>query len=298
MSTEMLKALFLQHHQKQPTMVELFFAKYSPVTPDRLPIRYYTNLSNTLQPITFSEVHGPELELYCEYKVALRKRVQKLVRPYLFINFPLGPGDEFFIRILSIDPTYRTPGIFGFTNARPQNFIDNIESLPANDPAPLVDRKEFWLLREDPFDETLKELDEYRILFDKTSGEILMWRNNDTRIQPRILTFADPNQTFYPFLFMNGRITALSLFGLIAPNVKVTESSTSKPKPNSIDASDDDDSNICTICLCEKATCVLIPCGHMIFCADCKVKYERNSTDKNCPKCRRAYQQIIEVEAD
>jgi hypothetical protein len=35
--------------------------------------------------------------------------VQKLVRPYLFINFPMAPGDELYIRILSIDTNYRTP---------------------------------------------------------------------------------------------------------------------------------------------------------------------------------------------
>ena len=102
------------------------FAKY-PQKPDKLPIRYFTQLrSANFQPVTFSNVHGPELELYCEYKVALRKRqslnslikqinilfltgVQRLVRPYLFINFPLAPGDELYIRILAIDPNYRTP---------------------------------------------------------------------------------------------------------------------------------------------------------------------------------------------
>ena len=50
------------------------FAKY-PQKPDKLPILYFTQLkSDNLQPITFSHVHGPEIELYCEYKVALRKR--------------------------------------------------------------------------------------------------------------------------------------------------------------------------------------------------------------------------------
>jgi hypothetical protein len=51
------------------------FAKY-PQKPDKLPIRYYTDLnSETFQPVCFSNVHGAELELYCEYKVALRKRL-------------------------------------------------------------------------------------------------------------------------------------------------------------------------------------------------------------------------------
>lgn len=50
------------------------FAKY-PQKPDHLPIRYYTNLkSEDIKPVFFSNVHGAELELYCEYKVALRKR--------------------------------------------------------------------------------------------------------------------------------------------------------------------------------------------------------------------------------
>jgi hypothetical protein len=51
------------------------FAKY-PQKPDKLPIRYFTQLkSDNFQPVTFSNIHGPELELYCEYKVALRKRM-------------------------------------------------------------------------------------------------------------------------------------------------------------------------------------------------------------------------------
>ncbi len=185
-------------------------------------------------------------------------------------------------------------GIFGFTNVRPTTFADKLETLPANDPAALVDRKEYWLLREEPFDETLSELDEYRILFDKTSGEILLNRNNDSIAQPRILTFADPNQTFYPFLFLNGRITALSVFGLIAPNVQLAEGN---HQNNSNNETDDDDSDRCTICYDAKATCVLIPCGHMIFCTKCKVDYEIRSA-KICPKCRATYQQAIEIEAD
>lgn len=274
------------------------FSKY-PQKPDKLPIRYYTQiLPENFQPVTFSNIHGPELELYCEYKVALRKRVQKLVRPYLFINFPLGPGDELYIRILSIDTNYRTPGIFGFTNVRPTVFANKLETLPANDPAALVDRKEYWLLREEPFDENLSELDEYRILFDKTSGEILLSRNNDSTCQPRILTFADPNQTFYPFLFLNGRITALSVFGLIAQNIQTNEYNSNLNLNLKTDGNtEEDDSDRCTICYDAKATCVLVPCGHMIFCTPCKNDYEMKST-KICPKCRATYQQAIEIEDD
>ncbi|CAF4008432.1 unnamed protein product, partial [Rotaria sp. Silwood1] len=131
----------------------------------------------------------------------------------------------------------------------------------ATDPAALVDRKEYWLLREEPFDDTLSELDEYRILFDKTSGEILLCRNNDTISQPRILTFADLNETFYPFLFLNGRITAVSVFALIAPNVRLTETNHNINSTNRTENNvEDDDSDRCTICYDAKATCVLIPC--------------------------------------
>ena len=169
-----------------------------------------------------------------------------------------------------------------------------MESLPANDPAPLGDRKEYWLLREEPFDENLSELDEYRILFDKTSGEILLCRNNDRVGQPRILTFADPNQTFYPFLFLNGRITALSVFALIAPNVQNMDNDTQPSEKTDNDLSEDD-TDRCTICFDAKATCVLIPCGHMIFCTKCKGDYESRSA-KICPKCRANYDQAIEID--
>ena len=188
-------------------------------------------------------------------------------------------------------------GIFGFTNVRPSSFADKLESLPAHDPSALVDRKEYWLLREEPFDETLSELDEYRVLFDKTSGEILLFRNNDTTSQPRILTFADPNQTFYPFFFLNGRVTALSVFGLIAPNAQVIDNNQHDQSSDRRPDDADDDSDRCTICYDAKATVVLIPCGHMIFCTACKGDYELRSA-KLCPKCRATYQQAIEVEAD
>ena len=175
--------------------------------------------------------------------------------------------------------------------------MDKLESLPAHDPSALVDRKEYWLLREEPFDETLSELDEYRILFDKTSGEILLFRNNDTTSQPRILTFADPNQTFYPFFFLNGRVTALSVFGLIAPNAQVIDNNQHDQSCDQRSDDADDDADRCTICYDAKATVVLIPCGHMIFCRACKGDYELRSA-KLCPKCRATYQQTIEVEAD
>ena len=149
-------------------------------------------------------------------------------------------------------------------------------------------------------------MDEYRIVFDKTSGEILLSRNNDPTAQPRILTFADPNQTFYPFLFLNGRITALSVFALIASNVHIVDTNLN-PSPrhvkkkessgNDSNGESGDESDPCTICYDVKATYVLLPCGHMIFCAKCKEEYEKTS-EKICPKCRAKYQQAIEVQDD
>ena len=63
------------------------FSKY-PQKPDRLPIRYFTQLQpENFQPVTFSNVHGPELELYCEYKVALRKRMTNLNRIICYCFF-------------------------------------------------------------------------------------------------------------------------------------------------------------------------------------------------------------------
>ena len=50
-----------------------FFAKY-PQKPDQLPIKYFTRLSPVdLQPVHFFDVHGPELDLYCQNKVVFRK---------------------------------------------------------------------------------------------------------------------------------------------------------------------------------------------------------------------------------
>lgn len=105
------------------------FNKYNQ-QPDKLPIRFYPKLKSNpnFQQIGFLETHGPELELFCMNTVVLRRSmstnpfkdsnkfsfsicldIQNLSRPYLFMDFPMTPGDEFYIRILSVDPNYRTP---------------------------------------------------------------------------------------------------------------------------------------------------------------------------------------------
>ena len=177
-------------------------------------------------------------------------------------------------------------GILGFTNADPEVFVKQFDRFPANDPAALVDRSEFWILQENPFDEKLTELDEYRLRFDR-SGELRLSRNN---LGERTVVHTDPSVTFYPFLFFNGRINALSLFGLISPvnkSTKVIE----PPEPV------DEDSDLCRICYINKANCVLLPCSHIFFCFPCKTVYERTSA-AHCPKCRKPYTNALEIEMD
>ena len=100
------------------------------------------------------------------------------------------------------------------------------------------------------------------------------------------------------FYFLNGRITALSVFALIAPNVQLPETNHITGSTNrTTNDIDDDDTDRCTICYDGKATCVLIPCGHMIFCTKCKIDYE-NRSSKICPKCRARYEQAIEIKLD
>ena len=79
----------------------------------------------------------------------------------------------------------------------------------------LYDRREYWIINEDAFDERLSELDEYRFMYDK-NGDMRMCRNNEA-ILSKTIACADPHQTFYPFFFLNGRIAAFSLIGLVSP---------------------------------------------------------------------------------
>ena len=110
---------------KKISDAKAFFAKF-PEKPDQLPIRHFTQLSaQNLQTICFCHIHGTEVDLYCQSKVALRKSKLKLsrpqpsltrffsdlshlVRPYVFVDLPMTPGDELYLRILSIDSNYRT----------------------------------------------------------------------------------------------------------------------------------------------------------------------------------------------
>jgi len=181
-------------------------------------------------------------------------------------------------------------GVIGFTNASRSVFVDDFDKLPAGDPMGLYDRKEYWIINEDAFDERLSELDEYRLVFDKT-GDIHMWRNNESIPPTKTIACADPQQKFCPFFFLNGRIAAFSLFGLVSPTSKgIHNNSTKKEK--------DENAGLCQICSDESANCVLIPCGHVFFCSTCKDPFENKFPEKRCPICRVIYNNVFVIEDD
>ncbi len=77
-----------------------------------------------------------------------------------YLLIPIIEHRKAFVLVYQSNFIFLKRGIFGFTNVCPTTFADKLETLPAHDPAVLVDRKEYWLLREEPFDETLSERDE------------------------------------------------------------------------------------------------------------------------------------------
>ena len=185
-------------------------------------------------------------------------------------------------------------GVLGFTTAHPPTSAKELAELSASDPAGLVDRPEFWILGENVFDERLNELDEIRIVIDKL-GEIYLWRNNLSEESKRLIAFADPSIPFYPFLFLNGRINALSVFGLISDRYQ-PPAPTPTPAPGPAPA--DEDKGLCKICYADRANCVLIPCGHVFFCMDCKEDYEASRNAGECPICRKQYVDSVEISDD
>jgi len=176
----------------------------------------------------------------------------------------------------------------GFTNAEPSVFINNFDKLPSNDLMALYDRPEFWILNEDAFDERLSECDEYRFVFDK-SGDIHMWRNNESNQPTKTVACADKDGIFYPFFFLNGRINALALMGIIS-SIKIVCNTREKESKNN-------DSDLCKICRDNKANCVMFPCGHVFFCTDCRNLCEQKF-GKTCPLCRKVYENVFEIEDD
>jgi len=272
--------------------VKEFFAKF-PEKPDRLSIKHFTDLQpKDLQPVSFCSTHGPEVDIYCLGKVVLRKNIHQLVRPYVFIDLAMFPGDELYLRILSVDSNFRMPGVFGFTNAQIPRSAQALENLCANDPAGLVDRCEFWIIGENVLDEKLKELDELCISIDRL-GEIYLQKNDRSATSKKLIAFSDPQIGFHPFLFLNGRINALSIMGLKSNRIlEPTPLPLPTPQPK------DDEEGLCQICWTDKANCVLVPCGHIFFCVDCKDNYENSTHSTICPVCRTQYADAIEIADD
>lgn len=185
-------------------------------------------------------------------------------------------------------------GVLGFTNAERTVFTAQFDKLPSGDPTALYDRTEFWIVNDNAFNEQLSELDEYRFVFDR-SGDIQMWRNTESGPPTKIVACADSGLKFYPFFCLNGRITALGLMGIVSSTrIAPTTANPTTTNNTAAAAADDDDSESCKICCSARANCVLVPCGHVFFCHDCRDMYEAKSKQV-CPVCRRDYDDAIEI---
>jgi len=53
----------------------------------------------------------------------------------------------------------------------------------------------------------------------------------------------------------------------------------------------DDDDIACVICLENRKEELVLPCGHLVFCAGCRIDY----TDTKCPTCRKPFTQIKHI---
>lgn len=117
-----------------------------------------------------------------------------------------------------------------------------------------------------------------------------MWRNSTSNRPTKTVTFADSSQKFYPFFFLNGRITALGLIGIISSSQHAPTQNPQTPD----NTTNDDDKGMCGICYDVPADCVFLPCGHMFFCSGCQGDYEKKSK-KECPVCRTPYDDVIKI---
>jgi hypothetical protein len=56
---------------------------------------------------------------------------------------------------------------------------------------------------------------------------------------------------------------------------------------------DDDEDNLCKVCLDEEKDTLIMPCGHLCVCKDCSIMLK----EKNplCPMCRQAIGSLIPI---
>lgn len=54
----------------------------------------------------------------------------------------------------------------------------------------------------------------------------------------------------------------------------------------------DDEQNLCSVCMEKQKSCILIPCKHLCVCSECASLLEK-SDEKKCPLCRTKFETII-----
>ncbi|KAF0975048.1 hypothetical protein FDP41_005801 [Naegleria fowleri] len=83
-------------------------------------------------------------------------------------------------------------------------------------------------------------------------------------------------------------------------NTTTTTTTTNTTTPSVADTSshpqvheEDDDDHLCVICISERASIVVLPCGHLSLCSEC-ANALRNQTNK-CPICRQTVESAIKL---
>merc|ERR1712217_359308 len=81
---------------------------------------------------------------------------------------------------------------------------------------------------------------------------------------------------------------------IIQGNVGVEDTKGNVSNPTDVqeeDLDEEDDSKLCIVCLDGDRDHVLIPCGHICICADCKSLY--TGDDAECPLCRAKVEMVV-----
>ncbi|XP_054721551.1 protein neuralized-like isoform X2 [Uloborus diversus] len=213
---------------------------------------------------------------------------------YAFTSQPFSINQNVVLKVMQTDHFHDGSFIYGITSCNPSS-IDPSE-LPEI-PDDLLDRPEYWVVKEDHDSYEVNDVIVFRF---NSKGEITVTKNNENK---HTSFHVDPTQTLWLFINLVGKISEVFFVGTSANDVvedlsQNCEALNISPSSNADEtaASSSKRSNReCVICYEESVNCVIYRCGHMCMCYECALKLWKPSSNEQCPICRETIQDIIKI---
>ncbi|CAF0918930.1 unnamed protein product [Didymodactylos carnosus] len=242
-------------------------------------------------PIQFHSLCSKSVSLHDKRRIAIRHEHDRHEHSssLIFLDCYLQAGDAILVRIVALEPCYARSILFGCMTLNDINELSETDLLRGPDDF-LSSTPYYPVLTENVM--PLASLKDHYLIELNRAGDI-QFKKNDKPTDVQMSVFPD-SEPYRPFFCLNGFIVGIQVLGLRRDGPSASLVKQDLFDFGEADADGGESAHECIICQDKRASCVFIPCGHLIACTDCSGQLKQSGLN-TCPTCRTPYEDIWEV---